>query len=412
MRAFLFVLDSVGIGGAPDAGDYVNVHDGREVPDTGADTLGHVAAACARGEADEGRAGLLQVPNMERLGLGFAAFRAAGAWPEGLYFNGAVEGAYANAVETSQGKDTPSGHWELAGVPVSFRWGTFPRTVPTFPADFTEALVREAGLPGILGDRHASGTAIVAELGDEHVRTGRPIVYTSADSVIQIAAHEEAFGLDRLLDVCRVARRLADPLDVGRIIARPFTGTSGDYRRTGNRRDLAVPPPEPTLLDRAKADGRAVIAVGKIADIYAGRGPTDVRLAHGNDALMDATLRAMDEAPDGALAMTNFVDFDQVYGHRRDPAGYARALEHFDRRLPEALGRLGEGDLLLLTADHGCDPTWPGTDHTREQVFALATGPGIRPGYRGRRDTFADIGATVAAHLGLAPGPHGKDMLC
>ena len=408
-RAFLFVLDSVGIGGAPDAADYANIHEGERVPDTGADTLGHVARACANGLAEEGRTGLLRVPNMERLGLGFAAFRAARRWPEGLYFNGEVSGAYCTCVETSRGKDTPSGHWEIAGVPVAFDWGYFPRTVPALPAHLTEALVREGGLPGILGDEHASGTEIVARLGAESVATGKPIVYTSSDSVLQIAAHEEAFGLERLLELCRTARGLVDDLNIGRVIARPFRGPP--FERTGNRRDFAVPPPEPTLLDRAKGDGREVIAVGKIADIYAHSGPTDVRPASGNDALMDATLGAMDDARDGDLVMTNFVDFDMLYGHRRDVAGYARALEHFDRRLPEATARLREGDLMILTADHGCDPSWVGTDHTREQVFALAVGSGVAPGYKGRRDTFADIGETVAAHLGLSPGPHGRSFL-
>ena len=408
-RAFLFVLDSVGIGGAPDAGDYVNMHEGRAVPDTGANTLGHIARACANGEAEDGRSGLLAVPNLERLGLGFAAFRATKRWPDGLYFNGEVNGAYANCVETSRGKDTPSGHWEIAGLPVAFDWGYFPRTVPTFPASLTEALVAQGDLPGILGDEHASGTEIIARLGAESVRTGKPIVYTSADSVIQIAAHEEAFGLDRLYALCETARGLVDDLDIGRVIARPFVGPP--FERTGNRRDYAVTPPEPTLLDRAKADGRGVIAVGKIADIYAHSGPTDVRKASGNEALMDATLGAMDDAGEGDLVMTNFVDFDMLYGHRRDVAGYARALEAFDRRLPEATARLAAGDLMILTADHGCDPTWIGTDHTREQVFALATGPGIAPGYRGRRETFADIGETVAKHLGLAPGPYGESFL-
>ena len=425
-RAFLFVLDSVGIGGAPDAADYVNIHvemDGETpVPDVGANTLGHIAAACARGEADEGRSGLLKIPNMERLGLGFAAFRATRTWPEGLYYNAAIEGAYANLAETSKGKDTPSGHWEIAGVPVPFDWQTFPRTTPAFPKALTDAMVAESDIPGLLGDCHASGTEIIARLGDEHVETGRPIVYTSADSVVQIAAHEEAFGLDRLLALCETTRAILDRMatkgalePVGRVIARPFIGTSGAYERTGNRRDYAVPPPAPTLLARAKAADRAVIAVGKIADIYAHVGPTDVVKASGNAALSDATLTAMANCPDGGLVMTNFVDFDMLYGHRRDIPGYARALEAFDARLPAFRAAMRDDDLLVLTADHGCDPSWIGTDHTREQVFALMAGGSvagpIEPGYRGARDTFADIDATVAAHLGIDAGPHGRTML-
>ena len=409
-RAFLFVLDSVGIGGAPDAADYVNMRGGTPVPDAGANTLGHVAAACAAGRADDGRSGPLQVPHLERLGLGHAAEKATGERPAGLRLDGPAEGAYANLAETSHGKDTPSGHWEIAGVPVPFAWHAFPRTRPAFPAWLTEGMVREGALPGILGDRHASGTAIIEELGASSVATGKPIVYTSADSVVQIAAHEERFGLDRLLALCETTRALLDAshVNVGRVIARPFVGPP--FKRTGNRRDYAVPPPEPTLLDRAGAAGRRVIAIGKIADIYAHSGPTDVRKADGNDALVDATLAAMDEAGTGDLVMTNFVDFDQLYGHRRDVAGYARALEHFDRRLPELRARMDDGDLMVLTADHGCDPTWVGTDHTREQVFALMCGT-VATGYRGARSTFADIGATVARHLGLDHGPHGRTML-
>ena len=412
-RAFLFVLDSVGIGNAPDAGDYVNIHEGEPVPDTGSNTFAHIAALCAAGELDGERSGFLAVPNLERLGLGYAAFRATGTWPEGLYFNGALEGAYCHLAEVSRGKDTPSGHWEIAGVPVLFDWHTFPREVPAFPDWLTDAMIERGRLPGVLGNEHASGTEVIARLGDEHVRTGAPIVYTSADSVVQIAAHEGAFGLDRLLSLCEETRAILDAsdIDVGRVIARPFEGTSGAYERTGNRRDYAVPPPEPTLLDRAKGAGRAVIAVGKIADIYAHSGVTDERKASGNDALWDATLRAVDECPDGGMVMTNFVDFDMLYGHRRDPLGYAHALEAFDRRLPEARRKMREDDLMILTADHGCDPTWVGTDHTREQVFALACGRSVEPGYRGARSTFADIGETAAKHLGLEAGDHGKAFL-
>ncbi len=404
-RAFLFVLDSFGIGGAPDADRF---------GDAGADTLGHIARAAARGLADRDglRSGSLNLPNMMRLGLGEAALLATGEHPEGIARVGRPAGFYGAAQEVSSGKDTPSGHWEIAGVPVPFDWGYFPNEVPTFPSDLTQAIIRQAKLPGILGNCHASGTDIIRQLGEEHVRSGKPICYTSADSVFQIAAHEEHFGLERLYDLCAIVRRLVDPLNIGRVIARPFVGSSADdFERTANRRDYAVPPVEPTLLDRLVATGGRVIGIGKIGDIFAHQGVSEVRKAAGNMALFDAALKTMDEAGDGALVFANFVDFDTLYGHRRDPAGYAAALEAFDRRLPEALSRLREGDMIVLTADHGCDPTWKGTDHTRERVPVIGTGPHLSAGSIGIRQTFADIGETVAQHLGLPPGSHGTPFL-
>ncbi|PYE89237.1 phosphopentomutase [Phyllobacterium leguminum] len=402
-RAFLFVLDSFGIGGAPDAGQF---------GDTGADTLGHIAAACAAGTGDrEGlRAGSLVLPNMTALGLAHAAKLATGKVPEGLDGAAPPQGLWGTANEVSRGKDTPSGHWEIAGVPVLFNWGYFPRAIPAFPADFLDEVARLAAIPGTLGNCHASGTEVVERFGEEHVSTGKPIFYTSTDSVLQIAAHERHFGLERLYALCAIARELVDPMNIGRVIARPFTGeTASTFQRTGNRRDYSVPPPEPTILDRLAEAGRNVIGVGKIGDIFAHRGVTDARKANGNMALFDATLQAMRDARDGDLVFTNFVDFDMLYGHRRDVPGYAAALEAFDRRLPEAMTLMKPGDLLILTADHGCDPTWAGTDHTRERVPVLIHGAGA--GTIGIRPTFADIGETVAAHLGLPAGNYGTSFL-
>jgi len=395
-RAFLFVLDSVGIGGAPDAAAF---------GDAGSDTLGHIAEACAAGRADEGRAGPLRLPNLDRLGLGAAAAVATGRRPPGL--SAAPEATYGAGVEMSRGKDTPSGHWELAGAPVLVEWGYFPRETPCFPPALTSALVAEAGLPGILGDCHASGTEIIARFGAEHMRTGKPICYTSADSVFQIAAHEASFGLDRLYEVCAIARRLVDPLNIGRVIARPFSGAVGGFQRTANRRDYAVAPPGPTLCDRVSDSGARVIGVGKIGDIFAHRAITEVRKGPDDRALFEVALEAIDDARAGDLVFANFVEFDSLYGHRRDVAGYARALEWFDAALPRALSRLRDGDLLILTADHGNDPTWAGTEHTREMVPILAVGPHIAPRALGRR-AFADVGATLAAHLGLPPGAYGE----
>lgn len=387
-RAILIVLDSVGIGASADAAAY---------GDAGADTLGHVAEwFAARGKP-------FALPNLATLGLGAAAEASTGRVPTGLEITSPPTGRWGYGIETSKGKDTPSGHWEIAGVPVTFDWGYFPRTIPTFPADLTEALIREGNLPGILGDCHASGTEIIAALGEEHVRTGKPIVYTSADSVLQIAAHEEAFGLERLYALCLIARRLCDPLGIGRVIARPFTGTSAaDFERTGNRRDYAVPPPAPTLLELASKAGHEVITVGKIGDIYAHIGTGEVLKATGNAALCARTLEGLARLRDGGLLMANIIDFDQLYGHRRDPEGYGTALMAFDAFLPSLKAALRPGDLAIVTADHGCDPTMPGTEHSREHVPILAFGPGQPAGSIGRRESFADIAATLARHLGIA----------
>ncbi|MBN9074507.1 MAG: phosphopentomutase [Rhizobiales bacterium] len=403
-RAFLFVLDSFGIGGAPDAARY---------GDAGANTLGHIAAACAAGSGDRSglRRGPLTLPNMTALGLAAASRLATGSDCGLPDSTPAAHAFHAAAQEVSSGKDTPSGHWEIAGLPVPFDWGYFPHAQPAFPAELTAAVVREAALPGILGDRHASGTEIIDACGEEHIRTGKPICYTSADSVYQIAAHETHFGLERLYELCETVRRLVDPLNIGRVIARPFVGERrGAFERTANRRDYAVPPAGPTLLDRVEEHGGRVIAIGKIGDIFAHRGVTEVRKGAGNMALFDRALEAMDDAGDGALVFANFVDFDTLFGHRRDVAGYAAALEAFDRRLPEAMARLRPGDMLVLTADHGCDPTWSGTDHTRERVPVIGLAPGLKGGSAGLRASFADIGETVAEHLGLPPGRHGASF--
>lgn len=384
-RGFILVMDSFGLGGAPDADAF---------GDTGADTFGHIFAATPD----------LRLPALERLGLHAAHGDSIG---RPLAADGA-EGIFGFATEASRGKDTPSGHWEMAGAPVAFDWGYFPDQTPSFPPELVAALIREAGLPGILGNRHASGTEIIERLGPEHIATGKPICYTSADSVFQIAAHEDHFGLERLYAVCRIARRLVDPYNIGRIIARPFVGTPGSFRRTGNRKDLAVMPPEPTLLDRLTEAGRAVRSIGKIGDIFAHSGTGEEIKADGNAALMQATLEAAAATPAGSLTLTNFVDFDTLYGHRRDVAGYAAALETFDAWLPRFRAMMRPGDVAIITADHGCDPTWRGSDHTRENVPVLVFGPGIAGRRLGRRDGFADIGQTLAAHLGIAPLAHGK----
>jgi phosphopentomutase len=404
-RAIILVMDSVGIGGAADA---------EKFGDAGADTLGHVAAACASGAADKSglRSGPLMIPVMNRLGIARAAEASSGKHPEGVPRAERPAAIWGYASEVSKGKDTQSGHWEIAGLPVPFEWGYFPNTVPTFPEKLTDALIREAKLPGILGNRHASGTDVIEEFGVEHIRTKKPICYTSADSVFQICAHEEHFGLDRLYDVCKIARKLCDPLRIGRVIARPFVGeTPETFKRTGNRKDLAVPPPGETLLDLAVSVGRDVWGVGKISDIFAGRGVTKVLKASENESQFNRTLEALAGAKDGDLVFTNFIDFDQLFGHRRDVAGYADCLEKFDRRLPELIAALKPGDLVILTADHGNDPTFRGNDHTRENVPVMAFGPGIEGRDAGHLRTYADIAQTAASHLALPPMRLGASMM-
>ena len=401
-RAFLAVIDSVGCGGAPDADTFFN--DG--VPDTGANTLAHIAQACAAGQADEGRRGPLRLPVMDGLGLGAAIRLASGDATPGL--DAVPQGLWGAATEVSRGKDTPSGHWELAGVSVPWDWTYFPDRTNSFPPDLIAKVCAAAGTDGILGNCHAPGTAIVDRLGAEHMRSGQPICYTSSDSVFQIAAHEETFGLDRLLKLCKDLAPVLHDMRVGRVIARPFTGDADTgFARTVNRKDFALAPPAPTLCDWVSGAGGKVHAVGKIGDIFSMQGIDDV--VKGTDAdLMDHLDRLVDTAGDDSLTFANFVEFDSLYGHRRDVSGYARALEWFDGRLGRVLDRLRGDDLLIVTADHGNDPTWTGTDHTRERVPVLVAGKGA--GEAGLI-AYADVAATVAAHLGVpAQGP-GRSFL-
>ena len=395
-RAFILLLDSFGLGATPDAVKY---------GDVGANTFGHIAAWAA----EQGTP--MQLPNLERLGLAAAAQLATGEWAAGFNQRDGFEGAYGAARERSTGKDTQSGHWEIAGVPVEFDWGYFPRTVPTFPAELTDELQRQTGVAGWLGNCHASGTEIINLYGDEHVATGKVIIYTSSDSVLQIAAHEEHFGLERLYAVCEAAYELVKPYNIGRVIARPFTGSNGDYKRTSNRHDYAVPPPSKTLLDRVKDEGGEVIALGKISDIFATMGVSRLVKGVDNMALFDALLKVEEEAGDKSLTFVNFVDFDMLFGHRRDIAGYSNALHDIDARLPEFISKLKEGDLVVITADHGCDPSWPGSDHTREHIPMIFFGPGVNPRALPIAETFADIGATLAKHLGVSPLSHGTSQL-
>ena len=398
-RAFLIVIDSVGIGGAPDAVDFFN----NGTPDTGSDTLGHIAQACANGEAEEGRSGPLTIPTLNAMGAGAAMQLATGldlGWP-------APTGAFGAATEISNGKDTPSGHWELAGVPVPWDWTTFPETIPAFPQNVTDRICDLAGTDGILANCHESGTQVIVDFGAEHLRSGWPICYTSVDSVLQIAAHEEHFGLERLLKLCEGLAPMLHDMKVGRVIARPFVGEVGNFERTQNRHDYAIETPAPTLCDYVHDAGRSVQAIGKIGDIFSMRGIDEVRKG-ADTTLMDHLSDLIDDAPDGGLVFANFVEFDSLYGHRRDVSGYARHLEWFDAALAALLPKLRVGDLLCVTADHGNDPTWIGGDHTRERVPVLIHGIGARDlGHV----AFVDVAASIAAHLNVPYGGQGKSFL-
>lgn len=400
-RAIVIVLDSVGIGAAPDAERY---------GDEGSNTVGHIWRACLAGKAnvDGMRSGPLHIPNLEKMGLLHAV---ASIDPDAVIpptFD--VDGLWGAAFETSAGKDTPSGHWELCGVPVNEPWTHFPNTRPSFPDDLVRQVIDTCRLPGILGNKHASGMDVISEFGEEHLRTGAPICYTSADSVFQIAAHEEVISPTKLYELCAKVFEITSPMRVGRVIARPFRGTNvGNFYRTGNRKDFTVEPPHPTLFDIALAAGRTTSAVGKIGDIFSYRGIKQTAKASSNMAMFDATLKATSELPEGGFLMSNFVDFDSEYGHRRDVAGYAHALEAFDARLPELIAVLRQDDLLIITADHGNDPTFKGSDHTREWVPVLGR-LNNKSSNLGRR-SMSDIGATVCAHLGIPPTLHGRSFL-
>ena len=392
-RAIVIVLDSLGIGAAPDADKF---------DDSGADTFGHIAAERKK----SGNA--INIPNLLTLGLGEAHRGAVGHYADGIT-ECQTDGAYAWAAEVSSGKDTPSGHWELMGVPVHFDWGYFTNKQDSFPQELLEKIQKQAGTPPSLGNCHASGTEIIQRLGQKHIETGAPIFYTSADSVFQIAAHEQHFGLERLYKLCEQVRELLDEYNIGRVIARPFVGEKPeDFVRTANRKDYSVLPPKPTVLNKLENAGGQVIGIGKISDIFAHSGISQSFKGKDLAELMDETLKAMNTAADKSLVFTNLVDFDTLYGHRRNAEGYAEELERFDLWLPKVISAMKEDDLLVLTADHGCDPTWPGSDHTREYVPLLLSGNKIEPKNHGERQSFADLGQTLCRWFQLTPMDEGQ----
>ena len=398
-RAIILVLDSFGIGAAPDA---------EKFGDIGANTFLHIAEKYQQSFNKS-----INLPELTKLGLVDACQAAANCQVPHQEVS-QRKGAYAYAAEISSGKDTPSGHWEMMGVPVLFEWSYFGNKSHSFNDELVAKINQATGYEGMLANCHGSGTDIIAQYGEEHIKTGLPICYTSADSVFQVAAHEDHFGLDNLYQYCETVRKVLDEseFNIGRVIARPFIGDNPDnYTRTGNRRDYSVLPPAPTVLDKITQAGGKVISVGKIADIFAHQGITTNTKATGIDALVDATLAHLKTADDNSLIFTNLVNFDQDYGHRRDPIGYAKALESFDQRLPEIYQQMKDNDILFLIADHGCDPTWPGSDHTREYVPILAYHTHIESINLGERTTFADLGQTIAALFDVSPMEYGKSFL-
>jgi phosphopentomutase len=379
-RFIVIVLDSVGIGEAPDAAAF---------GDVGSHTLGNIARVV----------GGLKTPYLETMGLANIAIL------EGVIPQAAPTAAYGKMAEVSPGKDTTTGHWELMGLHLKKPFPLYPNG---FPPEVMERFEAEIGR-GWLGNYPASGTVIIDELGEEHIRTGEVIVYTSGDSVFQIAAHEEVIPVEELYRICRIAREiLRGDHEVSRVIARPFVGTPGQFVRTANRRDFSVLPPEPTTLDSLKEARLMVYAVGKIEDIFAGQGITEAVHTQDNMDGVDKTIAAMRERRQRGLIFTNLVDFDAKFGHRNNPAGYANALVEFDRRLPEIMRALADDDILVITADHGNDPTTPSTDHSREYVPVLITGAQVRAGVNiGVRESFADLAATIADVLNVNPPPQG-----
>src|ERR1700741_1002242 len=372
-RVLLIVLDGAGIGAMPDAPEW---------GDAGADTFGHILASRP-----------VRLPNLQRYGLG--NIRPLQSVPPLDH----LSGAYGRCALRSNGKDTTTGHWEMAGIVLDQAFPTYPHG---FPSSVIDSFIRETDVPGILGNIPASGTEIIKDLGKEHVRTHKPIVYTSADSVFQIAAHEEVIPLERLYEICEIARRLLDgEHKVGRGIARPFLGQPGAFYRTENRHDYAVPPPRENLLPALADEGLDVVCIGKIASIYDSLGVTKDLTARNNEQSIDQTIAALKEETRG-LIFSNLVDFDMLYGHRRDTEGYAKALEHFDSRLPEIEAAMHDDDVMMITADHGNDPTFRGSDHTREYAPLLVYGKNSLPGIDlGTRASLADIGQTIAQNFRL-----------
>ena len=402
-RAVIMVLDSLGIGATRDAHWYA---------DAGSNTLLHVAQACANGKAEASRHGPLHLPHLEQLGLGLACEASGETFPPGFNKNVGLIGSYGFAEELSVGKDTASGHWELAGVPVMFDWGHFMNKTNSFPAELLLALCEKLGLAGTLANCHGDSMALIQRYGEEHIRTGKPICYTNQDSIMQIAAHEQLFGLARLHEVCLAARQLCDKYHIARVVARPFVGsTFKNFVLTDNQRDYCALPPAPTVLDKLVQSGGNVYAVGRVGDIFSHQGISKCYEADVTQSLFDVTLEALKDAGDNTIIMSNFMCPPPDLELPHDVSQFACELEQLDQRLPELMSALGDGDLMIITADHGGDPTWQGAIQTRENIPVLMYGKSIQPGNLGRLSSFSDVGQTLADYFHLPAMEYGQTLL-
>jgi len=400
-KGILIVLDAVGIGGATDANDFA---------DMGADTLGNIKKECIKGRANFSRFGQLNIPNLASLGIYASHAVAQDYYSENQNFFCSKNASFACASEISKGKDTPTGHWELAGLPLKWNWKYFGNKFKSFSEDQIKPIINKFSLTGILGNCHSSGTEIIKKYGEEHILSLKPIFYTSKDSVVQIACHENIFGLKKLYELCEFSAKVFHPLKVGRVIARPFLGdNSGTFFRTKNRKDYTFPPPNKTLCDLVVENNRSCHAIGKIADIFSNRGISTSVSGLSDDALFYKMIDVIKKAKNGDLIFANFVEFDSLYGHRRDVAGFAAALERFDLKLVKLLEIINPNDFLIITADHGNDPTFKGTDHTREKVPVLMVGNYAQKGNNGNI-VFSDVGATMAAFLNLSGKLKGTNI--
>ncbi|WP_343128157.1 phosphopentomutase [Buchnera aphidicola (Takecallis taiwana)] len=405
-RVFILVLDSFGVGYSCDA---------KKFNDIGANTFGHISEYCYFGKANDNRFGTLNIPNLMSLGLGKIYYQITGNLPLGILQPVNVISNYGFASEISTAKDTSSGHWEIAGVPVLFHWDYFVNKNNSFPEYILNQIILEFNLPGILGNCQASGVDILKDFGELHIHTKKPIFYTSSDSVFQVACHEKYFGLNNLYDLCIGIRAILNKynLNITRVIARPFVGENAcDFVRTGNRKDFSKPPHQKTILQKLIEEKNGhVIALGKIADIFDNLGITKSIHAVGLTELINNTIQQIKSAVHNTIVFVNFVDFDSIWGHRRDVSGYASGLEFFDQQLPKILHALYDEDLLIITADHGCDPTWPGTDHTREFIPIILYNKFMKNNYFGHRKTFSDIAQTIAKYFLLSSMQYGVSIL-
>lgn len=401
-RVFILVLDSFGIGYSEDS---------EQFNDFGSNTFGHIADYCNFRKANNNRFGNLNIPNLISLGLAKIYYKIHKCLPSGIIQSKYIISSYGFSSELSTAKDTSSGHWEIAGVPVLFEWDYFKKNTNSFPNVILKSIISKFNLSGILGNCHASGINILNDFGEEHIKTNKPIFYTSSDSVFQVACHEKYFGLNKLYKLCKFIRILLDKYNynITRVIARPFIGEKKyQFVRTGNRRDFSKPPHKNTILKKLIIEKNGnVIALGKIADIFANIGITKRIHATGLDCLIKKTIEQIKIATNNTIVFVNFVDFDSIWGHRRDVSGYAQGLEFFDMQLPKILHSLYDEDILIITADHGCDPTWLGTDHTREFIPILLYSKFIKNNYLGHRNTFSDIGQTISKYFSLSPMKYG-----